>query len=406
MSPLWRREAAPDPWLEGFLAGEDHRLDQRLLVHDCRASRAHARMLHAIGILDADELASLDAALGRIAEMAARGEFPIEVADEDGHTAIERFLTGCCGDAGRKIHTARSRNDQVLTALRLWEKDAIRDLIDDLDAYVAAIDALCVAQGGVGLPGYTHMQAAMPTTVSVWLGSFAAAAREDREVLELALSLVDQCPLGTAAGFGVPVVPVDRERVARELGFARVQTNPMHAQLSRGRTEAFLLAACAQLTLALNRLASDLLLFTTREFAFVTADPSLCTGSSLMPQKRNLDVLELVRGAYHVVAAEETKVRGLTAGLISGYNRDVQLTKGPLFAGVDASRNALRAMTLVLGGLTLDTERCAAALTEELYATERALSLVAQGVPFRDAHHRVAAEEAARRIPSGKGDAR
>jgi argininosuccinate lyase len=398
MTPLWHREAAPDPFLEKFLAGEDHRLDLRLLVHDVRASGAHARMLHGIGVLDANELERLEAALETLATMALRGEFVIDPADEDGHTAIENFLTERCGDAGRKIHAARSRNDQVLTALRLWEKEALHELIAALDAYTTALDARCAAHPNLGLPGYTHMQAAMPTTVSMWLGSFIAAAREDREVLELALRLVDQCPLGTAAGFGVPVLPIDRERVARELGFAQVQANPMHAQLSRGRTEAFLLAACAQLTLGLNRLASDLLLFTTREFAFVTLDAALCTGSSLMPQKRNPDVLELIRGTHHVVAAEEAKVRNLTASLMSGYNRDVQLTKGPLFAGFDATKDALRAMKRVLEGLRFDAGKCGAALTDELYATERALQLVARGVPFRDAYHRVAADESARKV--------
>lgn len=397
MTALWREGGASDPWLAGFLAGEDPVLDRRLLVHDCRASAAHARMLHGLGILDDDELARLEAGLAEVAARAARGEFPITPDDEDGHTAIETFLVERCGDAGRKIHTARSRNDQVLTALRLWEKEQLSHVLDALDDHVAALETVCRRFGTVALPGYTHMQRAMPTSVPVWLGSFADAARDDRGIVEQALRLVDQCPLGTAAGFGVPGLPVDRERTARELGFARVQENPMYAQLSRGRIEGFVLTACAQVTHGLHRLASDLLLFGTREFGFVRIPESLCTGSSLMPQKRNADVLELVRAAHHVVCGEEAKVRGLTAGLMSGYHRDLQLTKGPLFAGVAATRDALRAMGLVLEGLEIDEAACAAALTDELYATERALSLVAQGVPFRDAYHRVAAEEAAKR---------
>jgi argininosuccinate lyase len=397
VSTLWHRVFAPDPWLEAFLAGEDRGLDQRLLAHDCRASAAHARMLRGLGILDDVELARLEEALDEITRLAGRGEFPITPEDEDGHTAIERFLTARCGDAGRKIHTARSRNDQVLTALRLWEKEQLRLVLDAVDAHIDALEAACARSGHVGLPGYTHMQAAMPTTVATWLGSFADAARDDREILQTALHLVDRCPLGTAAGFGVPVLPLDRERVARELGFARVQENPMHAQLSRGRTESFLLFACGQVTHGLNRLASDLLLFTTREFGLVELPEALCTGSSLMPQKRNADVLELIRGLHHVVRGEEAKVQALTTSLPSGYNRDVQLTKGPLFAGVAATRDALRAMGLVLEGLRVDEAACAAALTDELYATERALSLVARGIPFRDAYRRVAEEEAARR---------
>ncbi|MBZ0268702.1 argininosuccinate lyase, partial [bacterium] len=397
VSPLWSREDAPDPWLVSFLAGEDHVLDRRLVPYDCRASAAHARMLRAIGILDDDELARLEGTLGEIRSLAERGEFPITPQDEDGHTAIEEFLTARCGDAGRKIHTARSRNDQVLTALRLWEKEQLARIIDGVEAYIDAMDVVCDRQGQVGMPGYTHMQRAMPTTVATWLGSFADAARDDLEVLELALRQVDRCPLGTAAGFGVPVLPIDRDRVARDLGFAEVLENPMHAQLSRGRVEALVLSACGQVMHGLNRLASDLLLFTTREFAFAELPASLCTGSSIMPQKRNADVLELIRASYHVVRGEEAKLHGITANLSSGYHRDLQLTKGPLFAGVDATRGSLRAMGLVLHGVRMNEAACEAALTGELYATERALELVAKGVPFREAYSRVAKEEAERR---------
>lgn len=395
MSTLWRREDPPDPWLQEFLAGDDHVLDRELLRHDCRASLAHARMLHRIGVLEAGELADLEAGLAEIDDLASRGEFVLTAADEDCHTAIENHLTRRCGEAGRKIHTGRSRNDQVLTALRLWEKERIDQLLDALTAHIGVLDALRAAQGRAALPGYTHMQPAMPTTVDVWLGSYADAARDDRELLALVRRLVDRSPLGTAAGFGVPVLSLDRAGTAAELGFAGILENPLHAQLSRGRLESLLLAACSQTMLALGRLAGDLLLFSTREFGFVELPRDLCTGSSLMPQKHNPDILELIRARFHVVSGEESKVRAMTAGLISGYNRDVQLTKGPLFAGVAATLDSLRAMGLVLGGLRIDTARCAAAITDEMHATERALQLVAAGVPFRDAYLRVAAATAA-----------
>jgi argininosuccinate lyase len=404
MSTLWSKGGKTDPWFEAFLAGEDHKLDLQLIPHDCRASLAHARMLHGIGVLTAEELASLEAGLNEVADRAAWGQFIIAPGEEDGHTAIENFLTVRCGEAGKKIHTGRSRNDQVLTALRLWEKDQLGAVLAALDAYAAALGAAAARSGDAPMPGYTHMQAAMPTTVPVWLDSFAAAASDDRRYVQLALESVDQCPLGTAAGFGVPVIPLDRERTAAELGFARVQENPLYAQLSRGRLETLVLAACSQVMQGLNRLASDLLLFSTREFAFVSLPAELCTGSSLMPQKRNADVLELIRGSYHVVLGEETKIRTLTAGLMSGYNRDVQLTKGPLMKGVQTTLDCLRAMTMVLEGLEVDADRCAAALTDELYATERALALVAAGVPFRDAYRQVAAAEADKRCAAAKGD--
>ncbi|HPF35482.1 MAG TPA: argininosuccinate lyase [Candidatus Krumholzibacteria bacterium] len=403
MSTLWQRDEPVDPWFEAFLAGEDRELDLQLVPHDCRASLVHARMLQDLGVLSTEELSAIAAILEEIREHAERGEFRIAPDEEDGHTAIENVLVARCGDAGKKIHTGRSRNDQVLTALRLWEKEQLAALLAALDAYVDALDTARARQGHVAMPGYTHMQAAMPTTVDVWLGSFAAAAADDRRYLELAQEAVDQCPLGTAAGFGVPVFALDRARTAAELGFARVQTNPLHAQLSRGRTEALLLSACGQAMQGLNRLAADLLLFSTREFHLVSLPEALCTGSSIMPQKRNADVLELVRGSLHVVLGEEAKIRTLTAGLMSGYNRDVQLSKGPLMNGVKTTLNGLRAMTMVLEGLTVDAEACAAALTDELYATERALTLVAQGVPFRDAYRRVAAGEKLRRNDQAKG---
>jgi len=406
MSTLWTRADQPDPWLQSFLAGDDHVLDLQLVPYDCRASLAHARMLERIGVLTVAELQSLEEGLAEIEELAAQGRFPITAADEDCHTAIENHLTQHCGEAGRKIHTGRSRNDQVLTALRRWEEDHVDQLLGMLVAYLDALYAIRKAQGDVALPGYTHMQAAMPTTVDVWLGSYADAARDDHELLSLVRRLVDRCPLGTAAGFGVPVLALDREGTAAELGFASVLANPMYAQLSRGRVEALLLAACSQVMLGLSRLASDLLLFSTREFGLLALPPSLCTGSSLMPQKRNPDVLELIRARFHVVAGEEAKVRAMTAGLMSGYNRDVQLTKGPLFAGVAATVDSLRAMAMVLAGLGIDVDRCAAAVTDEMRATERAMKLVSEGVPFRDAYRRVAAEEAARREvkPEGRGD--
>ena len=403
MNTLWSRHGESDPWFDAFLAGDDHVLDLQLIPHDCRASLAHARMLLGAGVLTAAEFATLEAGLKEVAERAAWGQFIIAPGEEDGHTAIENFLTVRCGEAGRKIHTGRSRNDQVLTALRLWEKEKLGAVLDALDAYSAALAAQCARQGEVPMPGYTHMQAAMPTTVGVWLGSFAAAAADDRRYVTLARESVDQCPLGTAAGFGVPVIAVDRRQTATELGFARVQENPLYAQLSRGRLESLVLAACSQVLQGLNRLASDLLLYSTREFGFVALPAELCTGSSIMPQKRNADVLELVRGSYHVLVGEEAKVRTLTAGLMSGYNRDVQLSKGPLMRGVATTLDCLRAMTMVIEGLWIDRAACAAALTDELYATERALALVAEGVPFRDAYRRVAAVEAGRHPSAQKG---
>lgn len=393
MSTLWTKTQGPNQWLEKFLAADDHLLDLELVPYDCQASLAHAHMLHGIGILNDEELKQLEKGLAEIQDLAKQGEFHITPADEDCHTAIENYLTAACGEAGRKIHTGRSRNDQVLTAIRLWEKEKLATMAEMLDAHIKALNTTCQRAGKIQLTGYTHMQAAMPTTVGTWLGSFAEAAKDDQLILTSVHQVVDQCPLGTAAGFGVPVLELNREQTAKELGFARVQTNPLYAQLSRGKFEGLVLGLCSQIMLGLNRLASDLILFSTREFGYVKLPGNLVTGSSVMPQKKNPDVLELIRARLHFVMGEEQKVKSMTANLISGYNRDVQLTKGPLFAAVEATLACLQAMELVLTGIEFNKEACADSLSEEIFATERAMQMVAAGMPFRDAYRLIAAQE-------------
>ncbi len=400
---LWDRGEPLHPVVERFTVGNDHEIDHRLVAHDCEASAAHARMLCRIGVIDEEELSRLELCLAEIAEMEERGEFRILLEDEDCHTAIERHLCSRLGETGRRIHAGRSRNDQVLTALRLYEKKELDAIKRQVVAYSDALDGLAGRWGSVPLPGYTHMRKAMPTTVGTWIGAFAAAAIDDQRQLDAALHLVDQSPLGTAAGFGVPLLQVDRSSTAHDLGFGRVMHNPMYAQLSRGKFEAVVLGACSQIMFDLNRLATDLMLFTTSEFGFASLPQELTTGSSIMPQKRNPDVLELVRARYHIVLAEELKTRSLCANLMSGYNRDVQLTKEPLFAGIEATRSCLEVMCLLLDGVRFDEDRCRAALTGELFATERVHELVLQGVPLRDAYGIVARSSADQGAAAARG---
>jgi argininosuccinate lyase len=386
---LWDKGYDLDRQVARFTVGNDYLLDQRLVPFDCQASLAHAEMLHRMGVLDSEELDGLRAGLAHITRIHEEGEFEIRPADEDCHTVIERVLTERCGDAGRKIHTARSRNDQVLTALRLYEKAACQALDERLTRYRQALGDRIESQGSIPMPGYTHMRKAMPTTVAQWLGSFVEASADDARLLQAAADLVDQSPLGTAAGFGVPVLDVDREGTARALGFQRLTDNPLYAQLSRGKLEAVLLCGCAQISLSLNRLASDLILFSMTEFGFVELPDELCTGSSIMPQKKNPDVLELVRGSYHVVLGEQHKLQSLIGNLMSGYHRDGQLGKEPLFVGLDRTKDCLDVMTRVVAGLSIDETRCREALTDELFATEQAYEMVKEGVPFREAYRRV-----------------
>ena len=239
------------------------------------------------------------------------------------------------------------------------------------------------------MPGYTHLRRAMPTTVGTWLGAFADGLSDDLTLLATARSLTDRSPLGTGAGYGVPVFELDRESTAKHAGFGTVIENPIHAQMTRGKVEAAVLHALTQIMLTLNRLATDLLLFSTTEFGFVRLPQALCTGSSIMPQKQNPDVLELIRAKYHVVRAEEAKVLSLVGNLMSGYQRDLGLTKEPLLTAFDETQSCLEMMTLVIESLGIDESACRAAMTGELHATEEAYRLVAEGMPFRDAYRKV-----------------
>lgn len=388
---LWQTGTANDPAVEKFTVGTDYLLDLELVVYDCQASAAHARMLAAIGLLSAAEAASLCQGLDEIAALHQRGEFIIRREEEDCHTAIENYLVRRCGEAGLKIHTGRSRNDQVLTALRLYGKARAAACAAELEALIAALTAFCSKYGSTAMPGYTHTRKAMPSSAGLWAGAFRAAFQDDLTLLQQAASLLDQNPLGTGAGYGVPL-PLDREMTTVELGFARVMENPIHAQNSRGKYEGILLAALSQALADVNRMAADLILFTMPGFDFFTLPAAFCTGSSIMPQKKNPDVLELLRGKYHELHGCEMQLRSTTINLMSGYHRDLQLTKEALMRGLAVALETLPIAALVISHLEVNAERCAAAMTEELFATARAYQLVQQGLPFREAYRIIAAE--------------
>jgi len=239
------------------------------------------------------------------------------------------------------------------------------------------------------MPGYTHMHKAMPTDIGTWLGSFKESMEGNLLLLDFVAKLIDQSPLGSAAGFGVPVFNVDKKMTATDLKFSKVMNNPMYCQLSRGKFESQVVNAISQIMYDLNKLATDLMLFSMKEFGFVQLPVEYCTGSSIMPQKINPDVLELIRAKYHVVLGEEFKIKTMIGNLMSGYNRDIQLTKEPLMNSIDIAKETLNIFTLVLSGLKISKGNCANALTKEIYATEKAYELVKKGVPFRDAYREI-----------------
>jgi argininosuccinate lyase len=386
---LWDRGAALDREAERFTVGEDYLLDRKLVKYDCLASIAHARALGKAGLLRTKEVQRLVQELNRIIALDKRGKFKISRAEEDCHTAIENHLTKRLGDAGKKIHVARSRNDQVLTALRLYCKEELGSCRGLAHALVQSIRGFVKKYGKVKLPGYTHMRKAMPSSVAMWGGAFVDSMKDNLKLADAALELIDQSPLGTGAGYGVPL-RIDRQRTAKLLGFKRVQKNPVYAQMSRGKFEATLLHALSQIMFDLNKISSDLILFSMPELGYFEIPEEFCTGSSMMPQKKNPDVLELLRAKYHAVVSCEFYVKSVTANLLSGYNRDVQLTKGPTMQGLEIVKESLSVAARIFKKLRVNKENCKKALTEEIYATEKAYKLVRKGKPFREAYGEVA----------------
>jgi len=386
MAKLWDKGYALDKSIEHYTVGDDPVIDLVLVRHDCITSKAHAKMLHKSGVLDSDETAKIISVLEEIISLAGQGKFNISQEDEDCHTAIENHLTAELGETGKKIHTARSRNDQILVALRLYEKEQISEILKLGEAFMIAAGKIA----DVPFPGYTHTRKAMPSSSRMWAGAYADCIKDDMEMLSSVLKIIDMSPLGSGAGYGIPVFDVDRQHTAEELGFTSVQENPVHCQLSRGKYEAMILSALSQMMLDLNRLATDLILFSTEEFAYVRLPKEYCTGSSIMPQKMNPDVLELMRAKYHVVASEEAKVKGICSNLISGYNRDMQLTKKPIIESFSIVEESLIIAAAVIGSIEFDKEGCAKALTPDIYAAEEAYKLVRQGMAFRDAYKKVA----------------
>ncbi|MDQ1118825.1 MULTISPECIES: argininosuccinate lyase [Pseudoxanthomonas] len=387
---LWQKPGvAVDAKIQTFLAGDDVILDREFFLHDIAASTAHAEGLQHIGILSEDELAGLRRELAVLADDFRSGAFVLDAQYEDGHSAIEARLTERLGDAGRRIHTGRSRNDQILVATRLWLKDRLGALAQ-LSRQVAGV-ALERAQAeqGLPIPGYTHIQRAVVSSAGMWWAGWAEAFIDDAVRAADTLKLIDANPLGTAAGYGVNL-PLDRAHTTAALGFARLQVSPIYAQLSRGKFELAALEALGSATLDLRRIAWDLSLFTSGEFGFVALPAQYTTGSSIMPNKRNPDVIELMRATHASVAAARTEIEQLLS-LPSGYHRDLQASKGAIFHGFGRGLAALELLPALLANLEWREDRIRAAIDSGMYATDVAVEAAVAGVPFREAYKAAAA---------------
>src|SRR6185369_3210423 len=385
---LWQKPGiAVDARIMQFLAGDDVVLDREFFLYDIVASAAHVEGLQRIGILTAEEGTALERELERLAYDFRNGAFVLDANYEDGHSAIEARLTERLGDTGRKVHTGRSRNDQILVATRLW----LKAKLSELETHTREIARVCLDRAtreALPMPGYTHLQRAVVSSTAMWFAGFAESFIDNAVRARQTLDWIDANPLGTAAGYGVNL-KLDREHTTQRLSFARMQISPIAAQLSRGKFEIAALDALGTALLDLRRLAWDLSLFTTAEFGFVQLPPEYTTGSSIMPNKRNPDVIELMRATYASVAAGRTEIEQLLS-LPSGYQRDLQFSKGGLFHGFSRGLAALALAPDLLARLQWNESTLRAAIEPAMYATDIAIEQAAAGVPFREAYRRAA----------------
>ncbi len=391
MSKLWqdkntdaRSEAAKK--MEAFTVGNDYILDQVLVPYDLTASAVHAEALHEAGIINGDELEQLTGTLNEIRDVWEKGEFEIRVEDEDMHTAIELYLTEKLGDLGKKIHTGRSRNDQVLTALRLYEKEKLEEILREIKKTAGLLLDFAEKTQDVPMPGFTHTRKAMLSSVAQWAGGFAELMIMQAESSSGIQALINRSPLGTAAGFGT-TFPISREAEAEKLDFTSPMICATTAQLSRGWVELQLVQYLNGITAILNRLASDIILFTGESYRFFDLDPAICTGSSIMPQKKNPDLAELLRARHSLVAGYAETLQMAIANLTSGYHRDLQLTKEPVIKSFENTFEMLEAAQLLIENMQPNQKQLEDACTSELFAAEAAYQLVKnKGISFREAY--------------------
>ena len=389
MKKIWQEDGAEtqlDPLVEEFTVDEDRELDLELLPYDIEGSSAHASCLLAAGIISQKEHTQILTAMEEIREEWERGALEIPSGIEDCHSLIEIKLIEKIGEAGEKIHAGRSRNDQVLTALRLLQISRFKQLVTDLDELVAAFDIAQEKWTGIEMPGYSHGRRGMVIKVSDWLGCYYHMFAEDQHLVMAAIRHLDRSPLGSGAGFG-NILGLDRKLGARELGFSRVQSNPLACMGSRGKDELLCLHVLSQIGVTASKFAADLLLFTSENYGFFSLPDELLTGSSMMPNKRNYDLLEIARANGAALSGYCAEVATLIHGLPSGFHRDFQLAKRPLFAGFKRVSDTVEILTLAVRKLRAHPEAMAAAIDDKVRMTEEVMRLVVNGMPFRKAYH-------------------
>jgi len=389
MPKIWQSKSTKlHPLVEKYTVGNDYELDKRLLPFDIEASLAHAQALCKLQVISKIELSKLVQGLKEILKLNRQGKFIIKQADEDCHTAIENYLIKKLGHLGKKIHTGRSRNDQVLVATRLYTRKKLKQISQELVKLEKVFLNMANKYQNLPLPGYTHTRRAMPSSVGHWSAAYLEELIDDHKLLESAYNLNDQNPLGAAAGYGVNF-RLDRKMTSRLLKFKRTQINSLYAVNSRGKTESYILAVSTQIMMTLGRLANEMIWFTTPEFNFFHLPWEFTTGSSIMPQKRNPDVFEILRSNVSVIVALQTQIKDISKNLISGYNRDTQLTKEPLIKGLGITRRSLEIAALIMPKIKPNAKVLIKSLTTEMFANHEANKLVKKGMPFREAYQQV-----------------
>jgi argininosuccinate lyase len=390
MSKIWKKdESKSNPIIEKYNTGDDYKMDMEILPFDIQASIAHAKMLGSINVLSNDEVNELVNELQNIHSDFNNGKIIINIEDEDCHTVIENILINKLGDIGKKIHTGRSRNDQVLTATRLYTVSKLNEISKLNKALIKSFVTFAEQNRNTPLPGYTHTQQAMLSSFGHWSLSFAEGLVNDQNILDLAIQINNQNPLGTAAGFGV-TFDLDREMTKNELDFSQNIVNSLFAQASRGKFESMSLEALSQLMLTLSSFATDMLFFTARETEFIKVNTSLTTGSSIMPQKKNLDSMELMRGYTSIIFAHQLAIKNIPKGVISGYNRDLQLIKKPLIESLEIVKQSLMVANEFIQGIEIDEDSIEKRIKKDIFAADVANALVQkEGITFRDAYVKV-----------------
>jgi len=382
---LWQKDIEVNKLIEAFTVGKDTEFDMLLAEHDVMASRAHARMLEKVKLLSKADLTKLLAGLDTIEKQIKKGTFKMEDGVEDVHSQIELQLTRTAGEAGKKIHMGRSRNDQVLTAVKLYLKSELKAISTQVEEVFGVFIKLSEQHKNVLLPGYTHFQIAMPSSFGLWLGAYAESLCDDMELVVAAYHICNKNPLGSAAGYGSSF-PLDRKFTTEAIGFDQLNVNSVYAQITRGKSEKAVAVALATVASTLSKFSYDVCLYLSQNFGFISFPEELTTGSSIMPHKKNPDVFELIRGKCNIIQGVPNQLTLLTNNLPSGYHRDMQLTKEVLFPAIQQMKDCLHILAFALPQMEVNKDILNDSKYAYLYSVDALNELVKKGMSFRDAY--------------------